>query len=217
MYKFIFNNLLFEKTTVTIQGLEDPASILQCELKNFESKKLEACTKLANFIINTYNNSLRSRVITEIMRRSQFRYLLAILEGYEILQIYCNLSQERERGITVKSQAIKLIVKQSKQESGNAPSILTKTISKLIKGAVRIRRLLELTENNFNIVDAFPDLEVGFFTGTRLSAINFEIWLKLVEKNVLISAKEGRRLYDKYKASARKMRLKNLLSNKKRK
>jgi hypothetical protein len=188
---------------------------LQCTSEEFEFKKQEICSKLARFIIEIYDHSLRNQVVTEMIRRLQFRHLLAILESYEMLQIYCNLSQERKKGITVKSQAIKLIVRHSKPGYDQAPRIYAKTISKLIKGALRIKRLLELAGNNFNVIDAFPDLQVSFFIGTGLNAVNFERWIKLVEKNVVISAKEGRRLYDEYKATAKKMRSKNLLSNKK--
>lgn len=140
------------------------------------------------------------------MRRHQFRYLLVILECYEKLQIYCSLNQRREKGVTAKTQAIQLIVKQSKRASNQSPRLFASTISKLIRGAVRVKRLLELAENNFIIVDAFPDLQINFFTGTRLNQVNFERWLKLVETNDLISIKEGKRLCDRNKNLASKMR-----------
>ena len=178
--------------------------------EDFELKKQEACIKLAEFIIDAYNTSLKSQVVTEIIRRSQFRYLLTILECYEIFQLYCNLSHERDKGVTIKTQAIKLLVKYSKPASDQAPRLHAKLISKLLKGALRIRRLLKLAENNFNIIDAFPDLDVNFFTGTRLNAPNFEIWLMLVERNTIISAKQGKILYKKYKAAAKKERSENL-------
>lgn len=70
--------------------------------------------------------------------------------------------------------------------------------------------MLDLAKNNYNIIDAFPDLQITFFTGTGLSAINFERLLKLVEKNNLISVKEGKSLYNKYKAESKKIRSENL-------
>ena len=190
--------------------MEDPDSILQSSPENFESRKEEAYIKLAKYIVGMYNASLRSQVITKIIKRSQFRYLLTILECYEMLQIYCNLSQKRKKEITVKTQAIKLIVKHSKLGIDQAPLIHANTVSKLIKGAVRVKRLLKLAQNNFNIIDAFPDLQVNFFTGTGLNAANFERWLILVEKNVIISVKEGENLYKEYKALAKNRRSKNL-------
>src|SRR6266516_40951 len=78
-------------------------------------------------------------------------------------------SQDRGKGVTIKTQAIRLIVSQSKEGDDNkVPKIFTGTITKLIKGAVRVRRLLELAENNFGIIDGFPDLTINFFRGTRL-------------------------------------------------
>jgi hypothetical protein len=76
-------------------------------------------------------------------------------------------------------------------------------------------RLLKLAGNNFGIIDAFPDFDVNFFIGTRLSAVNFERWLKLVEDgDHLISESEGRKLYTEFKGSDRKTRVKNLLIKK---
>ena len=69
---------------------------------------------------------------------------------------------------------------------------------------------MKLAENNFNIIDVFPDLDVNFFTGTRLNAPNFKIWLMLVERNTIISAKQEKILYKKYKAAAKKGRSENL-------
>ena len=47
-------------------------------------------------------------------------------------------------------------------------------VSKLIKGAVRIKRLLEISNNDYNILDTFPDLKIEFFITTSMSAINYE-------------------------------------------
>ena len=117
--------------------MEDPVSILQSSPENFESKKQEACIKLAKYIEGIYDTSLRSQVVMEIIRRSQFWNFLTILECYEMLQIYCNFSQERKKRIMVKTQAIKLIVKHSKLGYDQASLIHANTVLKLIKGAVR--------------------------------------------------------------------------------
>jgi hypothetical protein len=60
------------------------------------------------------------------------------------------------------------------------------------------------------MVDSFPDLQPAFFTATKLNVVNFERWLKLVKTGELISAEEGRKLYNEYKESAKKIRLENL-------
>ncbi len=72
-------------------------------------------------------------------------------------------SQDRGKGVTIKTQAIRLIVSQSKEGDDNkVPKIFTGTITKLIKGAVRVRRLLELAGNNFGIIDALMILLIDF-------------------------------------------------------
>ena len=190
--------------------MEDPTTILSSDPQDFEAKKLAACTTLANFIVKLYTNSLKSQMFAEVMRRSQFCYLLSILDCFERLQAYCNLSQSRGKGVTVKTQAIKIIVKQSKESPNEAPKLLNSTVSQMIKGAVRVRRLLNLAGNDFGIIDAFPDLSVNLFTGTRLNTTNFERWLKIVENGHLISEVEGRRLYDEHKDEDRVARTKKL-------
>ena len=127
-------------------------------------------------IINLYNLSIEEYMSTEIMRRHQFQYYLLILECYEKLQTFCYNNSQRKKSITIKSQAIKMIV-------DSAGEILKKqTLSKLIRGGSRIRSLLEISNNNFNILDAFPDLQPNFFTSTSMNVINFERWLILVKK-----------------------------------
>jgi hypothetical protein len=103
-----------------------------------------------------------------------------------------------------------MIVRLSKPAKDQAPKIYAQTISKLIKGALRVRRLLELSNNNYNIIDAFPDLQPNFFTATGMSVVNYERWLVLVKTNTIISVKEGEILYNKYKALSKKKRLEGL-------
>lgn len=79
---------------------------------------------------------------------------------------------------------------------------------------MRVRRLLNLAENNYCIIDAFPDLDVNLFIGTRLSAINFERWLKLIKSGCLVNAIEGKRLYTEHKGSDKVLRSKQLKKSK---
>ena len=78
---------------------------------------------------------------------------------------------------------------------------------------MRIERLLKLSNSNLSILDAIPDLHATFFTKTDMNVINFEIWLKLVETNTVISVAEGKKLYENYKTECKKERLKNLKAN----
>ncbi|PKC59010.1 hypothetical protein RhiirA1_470077, partial [Rhizophagus irregularis] len=72
--------------------------------------------------------------------------------------------------------------------------------------AKRIERLLNLANNNYNIFDAFPDLNITFFSANRMNTYNYERWLILVQTNNLVSADEGRRLYKEYKEKCKKER-----------
>jgi hypothetical protein len=53
---------------------------------------------------------------------------------------------------------IETIVKLSK-EPGKAPIIKHTTISTILNRGIRVRRLLEIASGNYNIIDAFPELE----------------------------------------------------------
>ena len=169
-----------------------------------------ACTVISKVIVDIYKETLENHVLTEQIRRKQFRDILSINENYEKLQIYCMRSKERKKGVTAKSQAIQWIVKSSKPAKDKPPMITAPTVSKLIKGAVRIKRLLGLSNNNYNILDTFPDLKVEFFTTTSMSVVNYERWLKLVETDNIISFEEGKILYEEHKTSSKTRRLEQL-------
>lgn len=140
--------------------------------------------------------------IQKELDRKQFR------DNYEKLQIYCMHPQIRKKGITAKTQAIRWIVKSSKPAKDEPLMLKASMVSKLIKGAVRIKRLLEISNNNYyNILDTFPDLKIEFFTTTSMSAINYERWLKLVQSDKIISFEEGKILYEEHKASSKKKRM----------
>ena len=67
----------------------------------------------------------------------------------------------------VKTQAIKIIVKNLKPQKDSPPAIKTSNIMLLLKGAMRIERLLKLSNNNLSILDVIPDLHATFFTKTE--------------------------------------------------
>jgi hypothetical protein len=158
-----------------------------------------ACSVISSTIVNIYKNILENHVCTEILRRRQFRDILLINDHYEKLQIYCMRSKERTKGITAKSQAIQWIIRSSKPAKNEPPMIKAPRISKLIRGALRIKRLLELSNNNYNILYTFPDLKIDFFITTSMSVVNYERWLRLVESGIIISLEEGKKLYEEHK------------------
>ena len=189
--------------------LNDNDQIIQKTDDEYENPD-DACSVISKVIVDIYKETLEDHVCTERIRRKQFRDILSINENYEKLQIYCIRSQKRNRGVTAKTQAIQWIIKSSKPAEDKPPMITAQTVSKLIKGAVRIKRLLELSNNNYNILDTFSDLKVEFFTTTSMNVVNYERWLKLVETNSIISFDEGKILYEAHKTSSKKRRSEQL-------
>lgn len=194
-----------------ISGLKDHSSLFASNsLDEFENKKQVACAAISKIILRIYDSSLKDQVSNEIIRRRQFRHLIIFYDYYEKLEVYCNLHKDRKKGVTIKSQAIKTIVRLSKPSKEEPPKIKSSTISTILNKALRIRRLLEVASDNFNIIDAFPDLEPYLFSANKLSVVNFERWLGLVRTNQLISFKEGELLYKNFKAETKRKRKENL-------
>ena len=69
----------------------------------------------------------------------------------------------------------------------------------IIRAARRIKRLLNIANNNWGIVDAFPNLDVNFFKSTSINVNNYERWLSLVEFNKPITEEEGKKHYQQNK------------------
>jgi hypothetical protein len=103
-----------------------------------------------------------------------------------------------------------MIVKSSKPSRLEPPRIKNSTISTILNKAVRVRRLLKIASNNFNIIDAFPDLDSYLFTAKKIGVVNFERWLELVRTNELVSFEEGRQMYNDLKAEMKRKRTENL-------
>ncbi|EXX68018.1 hypothetical protein RirG_108930 [Rhizophagus irregularis DAOM 197198w] len=173
---------------------------------NTEERETEikaACSKLSKNIFDIYETSLEQEVQADYMRRDQFRYCLKILQHFRTLETYFKIYHERNKGQTIKTNVIRSIIK----SGGNGHLELTGNKLKLIiQRAKRIERLLNLANNNYNIFDAFPDLNITFFSANRMNTYNYERWLILVQTNNLVSADEGRRLYKEYKEKCKKER-----------
>jgi len=107
-------------------------------------------------------------------------------------------------------------VKYSKPACGNPPLIKYNNLKDIIKAANRIERLIKIANNNWNIVDAFPNLTVDFFKSTSINVINYERFLKLVETGKMITEERGKELYQIHKADRKHERdeyLKNIYNN----
>ncbi|PKY57681.1 hypothetical protein RhiirA4_510525 [Rhizophagus irregularis] len=202
-----------------VAKINDPSSLLSLPIKEFESEKEVVCTIITNIIIRIYNTSLKDQLSNEIIRRREFRHHVLFYDYYEKLSVYCNLFKERPKGKTIKSQAIEMIVRSSKPSSQDPPRITSAAISTVLNKAFRIKRLLAIASDNYNIINAFPDLGSYLFTAKKMGVINFERWLELVKTGKLITFKEGKQKYERSKAIINRERaeiLRNVYQNKNR-
>ena len=190
---------------------EDPSLLISLPINELITKQNQVCTFISNEIVNIYETTLKNQVQSEILRRCQFNNLILILEYYEKLEIFCNIHLVRTKGKTVKSQAAKMIAKSSKSSEEQPPRIKVNEITIIISQATRIRRLLKIASNDYNIFYAFPDLRPQLFLPKKLSVVNFERWLNLVETGELPSIEKGEQLYNEYKEKRRVEREKFLL------
>ena len=87
----------------------------------------------------------------------------------------------------------------SKPTHTSVPKIKTNDITRLLRAAQRIERLLSISNNNWLILDAFSNLTVDFFKLTSINVSNYERWIKYVETGELVTEEEGKKLYEKYK------------------
>src|SRR6266542_4914062 len=105
-----------------------------------------------------------------------------------------------------------MIVRSSKSTSQDLPQITNAAISTVLNKAFRIKRLLAIASNNYNIVDAFPDLESYFFTVKKMGVVNFERWLELVRTGELITFKEGKQKHKISKVIINRKRAETLMN-----
>src|ERR1700722_6728007 len=185
----------------------DPVTLLDLPDEERTKKQEEACLFITNRIINIYESTLNDQIETEILRRLQFRKLILLLEYYEKLEAYCNLNLKQAKGDTIKAQASKIIIKSSKPSEDQPPQIKGNELTVMTGQALRMRRLLNVASKNYNIFYAFPDLEPQFFLPKKLSVVNYERWLKLVETGELPSVEKGKQLHNEYKEMIKKMRM----------
>lgn len=166
---------------------------------DFSRCKEETIRLLSLQVVKIFDNFIQSYINCEIQRRSRLRFCVDILLLQRRIEIYCCLFKERKKGQTVKSQSIKKIVMYSKPTHTSVPKIKTNDITRLLRAARRIERLLSISNNNWLILDAFPNLTVDFFKSTSINVSNYERWIKYVETGELVTEEEGKKLYEKYK------------------
>uniref|UniRef100_U9T348 Uncharacterized protein n=1 Tax=Rhizophagus irregularis (strain DAOM 181602 / DAOM 197198 / MUCL 43194) TaxID=747089 RepID=U9T348_RHIID len=64
-----------------------------------------------------------------------------------------------------------------------------------IKTGKRIEKLISLSNREWGIIDAFPNLDINFFKSTTSNAA-YEVWLKLIETGLIMTKEEGQTIYN---------------------
>jgi hypothetical protein len=159
------------------------------EESDFEAQKEEAIRKLSHKIGEIYDEIVEIHVEEEIKRRKRFRFYVDILSIYRKIEIYCCLYKSRSKGKTIKNQTTKKIIKYC-----NNTHVTAKELKTILRAARRIENLLKIANNNWSIIDAFPNVTINFFRST-INVHHYEIWLKIVETGKIISDEEGKSIY----------------------
>ena len=86
-------------------------------------------------------------------------------------------------------------------------------LKNILKAARRIESLIKVANDNWAILDAFPNVDINFFKSTSINVNNYEQWLNLVETGKTILEEEGKMIYlikKKRENQSRKDELKNI-------
>ena len=171
---------------------------------DFDIIKENTIKALVTHLIKVYDRLLEEHIETEIRRRRKFRGYVNFLMIYRKIEIYCNLNKVRARGETIKNQTNKKIIEYSSR------NLNTRDISNIIKTGKRIESLISLSNREWGIIDAFPNLEINFFKST-ISTAAYEVWLKLVETRHMITEEEGQAIHNRKKNEEHQERKANFL------
>lgn len=125
------------------------------------------------------------------------------------MELYAKIFHRRGKGQKITSDVTKRLIK-SGNDYNQKLKLTPAKLSLITQRAKRIERLLNLAGDNYNIIDAFPDLSVNLFSPSYMSTYNYERWLKLIKTNNLISVDEGKRLYAEYKEQSKRERSETL-------
>jgi hypothetical protein len=123
----------------------------------------------------------------EFRRRSLFQSYVDILSIQRRIEIYCRLCKSRNKGETVKNQSTNKIL-------NYCNNMTAKEFKNILRAAKRIQNLLKIANDNWSIIDAFPNVKVNFFRST-INVHSYEVWLRIVETGKIISEEEGKSIY----------------------
>jgi hypothetical protein len=172
---------------------------------DFDSTKENAIKTLVTHLIKVYDSLLEEHIGTEIRRRRKFRGYVNFLMTYRKIEIYCDLYKVRVKGETIKNQANKKII-----ECSYSKNFTTRDISNIVKTGKRIDGLINISNREWGIIDAFPNLEINFFKST-ISTAAYEVWLKLIETGHMITEEEGQAIHSHKKNEEYQQRKANFL------
>jgi len=197
------------------ENIQDLRIISEIELlklseKEFLNEKELAIKTLVSQIIKLFDKFQEDCIEEDFRRRSKLRCYVDILDLQHKIEIYCNLYKERKKGETLRQQAKKKIMTYSKPDDDSPSKINYVEFTNIIRAARRIKRLLNIVNNNWGIVDAFPNLDVNFFKSTSINVNNYERWLSLVEFNKPITEEEEKKRYQQNKMKEIKQRQENI-------
>ncbi|CAB4490552.1 unnamed protein product [Rhizophagus irregularis] len=175
--KVYYSEEVEEKVVIDFQNeLNFPEIISETNLlkldSDFDIIKENTIKTLVNHLIKVYDKILEEHIETEIRRRRKFR-------GYT-----------RARRETIKNQTNKKII-----EYSSSSKFKTQDISIFIKTGKRIEKLISLSNREWGIIDAFPNLDINFFKSTTSNAA-YEVWLKLIETGLIMTKEEGQTIYN---------------------
>jgi hypothetical protein len=208
----IENNKSFLKIEYTNENedeIEESDVISEVELlklgeSSFNQIKEETIKTLVSQLVIVYDKVLQQHIDVEMKRRKSFRNYINFLSIYRKIEIYCNLYKIRMKGQTIKNQVSNKIIEYSQQK------IQHNDIKIIIKAAKRIERLTNLSNGDWRVIDAVPNLDINFFRSTSISVIAFECWLKIVETDQILSEEDCHKIYLKKKDDDNKLRKDNI-------
>src|SRR5256884_8607449 len=168
----------------------------------FDLQKEDVIKKLSCQIGKIYDQIIKVYIEEEIKRREVFRSYVNILSIQRRIEIFCSLHKSRNKGKTIKNQSTNKIIKYC--------NITAKELKNVLRAAKRIENLLKVANNNWSIIDAFPNIKINFFRST-INVYDYEIWLKIVETGTRISEGEGKSIHLQKKQQEIKSRNDELL------
>ncbi|GBC17780.2 hypothetical protein GLOIN_2v1824718 [Rhizophagus irregularis DAOM 181602=DAOM 197198] len=141
------------------------------------------------------SSSLLEKLST--LTKEEFEAEIENQNNKDFLKVYYSEEEEekvkkktRARGETIKNQTNKKII-----EYSSSSKFKTQDISIFIKTGKRIEKLISLSNREWGIIDAFPNLDINFFKSTTSNAA-YEVWLKLIETGLIMTKEEGQTIYN---------------------